>query len=144
MRITAKEMIWSAILLASFAATATAYEEFAGPQRRLGWSDHSAADDRCPTDGAYPTSCLQNVMPPYPICTYNTAAKWVQKATAGHAHCCGQDLSTCSCPQKNSDKFQSKIDSWCAAVETCWVEEVVASSSELKDFATKERLEVQP
>ena len=112
-------------------------------RRRLGGWSQVVKDDRCPTDDAFPDSCLQHVMPPYPICTRQTAAAWVQKAHTGYDHCCnGDDLSTCTCPQKNSDRFKAKIQDYCSGVETCW-------SSEMKHVATsavtsKERLQAEP
>ena len=75
----------------------------------------------CPTDDRYGTECLESAVPPYPIFFQKTAAEWVEKAFQGHVDCCGEDLSTCQCPQKNSDQFASKIGDWCAGVlvETC-------------------------
>jgi hypothetical protein len=79
----------------------------------------SSSEDDCPTDDNYEPKCLESAIPPYPICLTHTVDEWVEKALGGHDDCCGDDLTTCKCPQKSSDKFASKIGDWCAGVETC-------------------------
>jgi hypothetical protein len=73
----------------------------------------------CPTDDSYSAKCLESAIPPYPICLKASAKEWVEKSLVGHDDCCGEDMSTCKCPQKNSAKFVGKIGDWCAGVETC-------------------------
>jgi hypothetical protein len=82
------------------------------------WGSQEVHGD-CPKDNQYTAKCLQSVMPPYPICTKKTVDEWVAKAWQGHDDCCGEDMTTCKCPQKNSATFAGKLGDWCAGVETC-------------------------
>mmetsp|Transcript_4651 Transcript_4651/g.6049 ORF Transcript_4651/g.6049 Transcript_4651/m.6049 type:complete len:144 (-) Transcript_4651:251-682(-) len=73
----------------------------------------------CPRDDSYPPSCLDNVIPPWPICLFKSVDEWVEKAQDGASRCCGYDLSECKCPKKDTDQFLDKIDAWCDGVDTC-------------------------
>ncbi len=73
----------------------------------------------CPTDESYPKTCLDNVIPPWPICKFGTVEKFVAKAKDGATRCCGDDLSACKCPKKDTDKFLDEIGPWCDGVSTC-------------------------
>jgi hypothetical protein len=89
-------------------------------QRDLLWvSSQEVQQGDCPKDDQYAAKCLESVMPPYPICTKKTVDEWVVKAWQGHDDCCGDDMTMCKCPQKNSAKFAGKLGDWCAGVETC-------------------------
>lgn len=92
---------------------------------RLNHHDYShigtseSREGSCPTDETFSNKCLQSAIPPYPICLKASAKEWVEKALKGHDDCCGEDLSSCKCPKKDSAKFVGKIGDWCAGVETC-------------------------
>jgi hypothetical protein len=73
----------------------------------------------CPTDDSFDPKCLESVMPPYPICTKLPASEWVKKGIDGASRCCGDDLSECKCPVKDSEKFLNKIGAHCEGIETC-------------------------
>lgn len=73
----------------------------------------------CPTDDSYPQSCLDSAIPPWPICKFHTAESWVDSAKDSATRCCGDDISECKCPKKDTQRFQDRIDEWCDAVLTC-------------------------
>ncbi len=73
----------------------------------------------CPTDDGYPQSCLDKVIPPWPICKFGSVDQFVEKAKDGASRCCGTDLSECKCPKKDTDKFLNEIGAWCDGVSTC-------------------------
>jgi hypothetical protein len=95
----------------------------------------------CPKDDSYDPKCLASAMPPYPICTRQTPAEWVKKAIDGASRCCGDDLSDCKCPVKESDHFLSKIGAHCDGIEICKLQ-VMAMELEGVDGASMERLEM--
>ena len=43
----------------------------------------------------------------------------MQRAFDSHDRCCGDDLSECRCPRKNSDRFDLKIDDFCESAVVC-------------------------
>jgi hypothetical protein len=45
--------------------------------------------------------------------------EWVDKAIDSASRCCGDDLSECKCPKKDTEKFFDKIDEYCNGVATC-------------------------
>lgn len=73
----------------------------------------------CPTDDSFDPKCLESVMPPYPICNKLPASEWVKKGIDGASRCCGEDLSECKCPVKDSEKFLDKIGPHCEGIKTC-------------------------
>eukprot|EP00980_Cylindrotheca_fusiformis_P024344 scaffold11783_cov120-Cylindrotheca_fusiformis.AAC.4 len=99
------------------------YQDYHGQGFHGYHGDHAlrmeSSKGNCPTDESYSTKCLESAIPPYPICLKASAKEWVEKSIKGHDDCCGEDLSTCKCPEKESAKFISKIGDWCAGVETC-------------------------
>jgi hypothetical protein len=44
---------------------------------------------------------------------------YVAKSKEGASRCCGDDLTDCKCPKKDTDKFKDNIGSWCADIATC-------------------------
>jgi hypothetical protein len=44
---------------------------------------------------------------------------FVAKAKEGASRCCGDDLTDCKCPKKDTDKFKDNIGAWCADIATC-------------------------
>ncbi len=73
----------------------------------------------CPTSDSYPESCLDSVLPPWPICKFKTVDDWVACSQDSATRCCGDDLSECKCPKKDTEAFLDKIGDWCAGVATC-------------------------
>ena len=73
----------------------------------------------CLKDDSYEKACLDSVIPPWPICKFKSLKDWVEKAKNGATRCCGNDLSECKCPHKDTDIFKEKIGPWCDAVNKC-------------------------
>ena len=73
----------------------------------------------CPTDDSYLESCLDSVIPPWPICKFHTVEDWVASAKDSSSRCCGDDMSMCKCPKKDTQAFLDKIGEWCDGVATC-------------------------
>jgi hypothetical protein len=73
----------------------------------------------CPTSDDYSPQCLEIVTPPWPICLLKSSHEWVDKAIDSASRCCGDDLSECKCPKKDTEKFLDKIDEYCNGVATC-------------------------
>ena len=73
----------------------------------------------CPTSDSYPQTCLDNVIPPWPICKLGSVDHWVEHAKDGATRCCGDDLSQCRCPKKDTKTFLDTIGAWCDGVSTC-------------------------
>lgn len=74
---------------------------------------------KCPTDMNLNPKCLINVLPPWPICLLYDIDYFVAKAVDASTRCCGDDISKCHCPKKDTDDFKSRIGDWCAGVATC-------------------------
>lgn len=130
-------MLRTVCLVLLFALSSTnAYDK----TRRLTWGQGD-----CPKDELFSAECLEAALPPHPICQQRTAAEWVHKAVnEGYAHCCGEDLEECRCPQKNSAHFQGKIEGYCAGVEICKAQMLSSGVEGLEGgIAAKERLEVE-
>mmetsp|Transcript_13566 Transcript_13566/g.25453 ORF Transcript_13566/g.25453 Transcript_13566/m.25453 type:complete len:163 (+) Transcript_13566:499-987(+) len=77
----------------------------------------------CPTSDDYSPECLDPITPPWPICLRHSSEEWVDIAIDSIPRCCGDDLSECKCPMKDSRYFASKIDEYCDAAEVCKNEE---------------------
>jgi len=73
----------------------------------------------CPTSDDYSAECVENITPPWPICLLHTTDFWVDKAMDSATRCCGDDLSECKCPKKDTRKFLDRIDDYCDGVATC-------------------------
>jgi len=73
----------------------------------------------CPKDDSLDPKCLENIIPPWPICLFHDVDYFLSKSLDGSSRCCGDDISECKCPKKDTDKFKSKIGEWCAGVATC-------------------------
>jgi|EP01083_Nonionella_stella_P088805 hypothetical protein len=73
----------------------------------------------CPTDDSIDPACLDSAIPPWPICKFGTVDDFVSKAKDGATRCCGDDISECKCPKKDTDAFLDKITSWCDGVSKC-------------------------
>ena len=58
----------------------------------------------------------------------------------GYVHCCGEDMEACRCPQKDSPRFQAKIQDYCQGVEVCKAQMLEGGLS--SEVQAKERLEV--
>jgi len=81
---------------------------------------HRDGSSSCPKDDTISQTCLDKILPPYPICLSRTAAEWVDHAKDSATRCCGNDLSQCKCPVKDTQPFQAKIGDYCKAVtEDC-------------------------
>ena len=58
----------------------------------------------CPTDVRFPEGC-EVLMPPFPTCSNGSYMDWMAYATeSGKANCCGEDLSACTCPIKETQQ----------------------------------------
>ena len=58
----------------------------------------------CPTDVRFPEGC-EILMPPFPTCSNGSYMDWMAYATeSGKANCCGEDLSACTCPIKETQQ----------------------------------------
>ena len=87
------------------------------PQQEEGNEEHEGHFS-CPTDSNISETCLNKILPPWPICLSKTAQQWVDYArNEGSLHCCGDDKSSCGCPVKDKEPFLSSIGDYCAAVE---------------------------
>jgi hypothetical protein len=73
----------------------------------------------CPTDDKYTAECLKSSIPPWPICLFHDAEYFVTQAKDGATRCCGDDITECKCPKKDTEKFQGAIGDWCDGVKTC-------------------------
>jgi len=108
------------LLVAFFANNIAAFEHEEDSNLRPGralWGSGS-----CPTDASVGADCLAAVIPPWPICTYKTVAEFIATSKESAARCCDSgdgDISACSCPVKDGNRFQAKIPDWCAKVATC-------------------------
>ena len=96
----------------------------------------------CPVDDDenFDVRCLEAAMPPYPICTKLSPAEWVKKAVDGSSRCCGDDLSECKCPVKDSEIFLNKIQAHCDGIEIC-KPQLLALETAGNEFVSVERLE---
>jgi hypothetical protein len=77
----------------------------------------------CPTSDAYGPACLRSAIPPWPICKFKTVDAFVEHAKDSATRCCGDDLSECKCPKKDTPEFMEAIDNWCKGVASCGCEE---------------------
>ena len=77
------------------------------------------SNENCASDPVFSDECMRAVRPPYPVCEFKTPAEWVAKAQESVGRCCGDDLSECRCPKKESERFQAKIEGHCAGVAAC-------------------------
>ena len=115
--------------------------EYYGHGRRL---TRGGADCHkgCPVndDENFDVKCLEAAMPPFPMCTKLTPAEWVKKAVDGSSRCCGDDLSECKCPVKDSERFLNKIQAHCDGIEIC-KSQLLALETAGNEFVSVERLE---
>ena len=74
---------------------------------------------KCPTDDRLDPKCLINIIPPWPICLFHDVNYFLAKAEDGASRCCGDDISKCRCPKKDTGKFQDQIGDWCKGVAKC-------------------------
>lgn len=65
---------------------------------------HNPEYDGCPYDERFPQGC-EILMPPFPTCMNAKFIDWMVYAmNDGSPNCCGDDLSACTCPVKNSEQ----------------------------------------
>ena len=74
---------------------------------------------KCPKSDAYDPACLRSAIPPWPICLFHSVDDFVDHAQDSATRCCGDDISACRCPKKNTDKFLNDIGEWCRGVASC-------------------------
>ena len=89
----------------------------------------------CPTSDAYGPQCLDSVTPPWPICLLHSVDYWVDSAIDSATRCCGDDLSECNCPKKDSPDFLAKIGAYCDGVATCDDQSVAIVANENPNVA---------
>ena len=106
------------------------------------WLSNLWSKCSCPTDDSYSAECLKSAIPPWPICLCgsHSAKYFVDKAVESAGRCCGDDLSKCTCPVKNSTCFQDKIGAWCDGVETCSNNVVAALPVEEQEAVSQQLL----
>ena len=74
---------------------------------------------KCPDDDRFPVGC-EILMPPYPGCLNAKLIDWIHyAATSGGPDCCGDDMSACRCPIKDSEHFSMAIEYGCQEIHTC-------------------------
>lgn len=88
----------------------------------------------CPKDDNISQTCLDAILPPFPICLGRTAAEWVDHAKDSATRCCVDDMSQCKCPKKDTDAFKAKIGAYCKAVTEDCVTHRVSSGNLRGDF----------
>ena len=83
---------------------------------RAGWECFECPKDH---DNKYSEECLDNAIPPWPICLFHDVDYFVDKSMDGATRCCGDDTSACRCPKKDTPSFLERIDEWCEGIATC-------------------------
>lgn len=73
----------------------------------------------CPTSDDYDPACVDAIMPPWPICLFHSVDYWVENAIDSESRCCGDDISECKCPHKDTAKFKERIEAYCEGVQKC-------------------------
>lgn len=91
---------------------------------------------KCPSDDSLDPKCLINIIPPWPICLFYDLNYFLAKAVDGSSRCCGDDISGCRCPKKDTDKFKDRIGDWCKGVATCPQQSDKQEEEELVDVDT--------
>lgn len=116
------------LLVAVVASFAGAFEHYGAEQEGsvdasgLRGSEQQQQDREltgCPTMEGIPDTCLDSVLPPWPICLYSSVEGFIIKSKDSYKRCCEGDGSACKCPVKDGEKFLSRIDDWCAGILTC-------------------------
>jgi hypothetical protein len=94
----------------------------------------------CPTSDDYSAECVENITPPWPICLLHTTDEWVDKAMDSASRCCGDDLTKCKCPKKDTQKFLDGIGDYCDGVATCAddVKKLIAEEINENSFLSEE------
>lgn len=95
----------------------------------------SPIESWCPTSEDYSQTCLDAITPPWPICMLYSAEYWVSSAIDSATRCCGDDLSECNCPKKDSPDFLAKIGAYCDGVATCDDQSVAIVANENPNVA---------
>jgi hypothetical protein len=73
----------------------------------------------CPRSDDYSPECLDAITPPWPICLRHSSEEWVNIAIDSIPRCCGDDLTNCKCPMKDSQYFLNRIDDYCDGADIC-------------------------
>ena len=84
-----------------------------------GGDSGSGSASGCPTDSSIDKTCLDAVLPPWPICLKKSAQEWVAHAQDSATRCCPSGGDDCRCPVKDGDAFKSKIVEHCIAIQQC-------------------------
>ena len=92
----------------------------------------------CPEDDRFPVGC-EMLMPPYPKCLEGDFVDWVHAAMIeGGPDCCGEDLTACKCPIKDSALFESAIADGCEEIQICAdAYELIVSTEQIKKDLNK-------
>ena len=69
----------------------------------------------------YDIECVENSIPPWPLCLFHNITYFVAASVSSASRCCDfENLDECRCPLKNHDKFQKKMKEWCPKIiENC-------------------------
>ena len=80
----------------------------------------------CPDPDVYanstgiPLSCVENSIPPWPLCLFHNTTYFIQASVSSASRCCDfENLEACRCPFKNHEMWQAKMVDWCEEIATC-------------------------
>jgi len=77
----------------------------------------------------FPLECVENSIPPWPLCLFHNVTYFIQGAVASADRCCDfENLEACRCPFKYNPKWQEVMTDWCPNIETC-PDSVILSSA---------------
>lgn len=102
--------------------------------------DELSARLACPTpedfvaeNPEFPLECVENSIPPWPLCLFHNVTYFIQGAVASANRCCDfENLEECRCPFKYKPKWQEVMTDWCANIETCPTNITISSATTSK------------
>jgi len=83
----------------------------------------------------YPIECVDNSIPPWPLCLFHDIEYFVNASVSSAGRCCDfNNLTECKCPYKGYSFWEEKMTPWCASIATCPGYNQTSSSSLVTDF----------
>ncbi len=68
----------------------------------------------------YDIDCVENSIPPWPICLFHNVTYFIDAAVSSASRCCDfENLDDCGCPLKYKEKWQAIMTEWCPKIDTC-------------------------
>ena len=68
----------------------------------------------------YTMECVENSIPPWPLCLFHNVTYFVNAAVSSASRCCDfDDLEDCRCPLKKHPHWQEVMGNWCEKIKTC-------------------------